>query len=112
MTESETRSLLFDRYYTTVFGRYGRLDVSKIFRGHTKAYQHLLPPGDLTVPVLDYGAGVGLTVLWLQDQGFQAVSGIDISREQCQVAKDQYSANVEHVTDPLAYPRAEEVPLG
>lgn len=44
---------------------------------------------DRTLPILELGCGPGYLLEYLQSKGFQSVQGIDISKEQIQVALSQ-----------------------
>ena len=42
---------------------------------------------DVSIPVLDIGCGTGLTSVYLAEQGFRAIDGIDITPEMLERAK-------------------------
>lgn len=66
--------------------------------------------GDLSVPVLDFGCGTGLSGLALHGAGFQTIDGIDLSREmlaqaaQKGVYRSTMLGSADSIFDQDAYP--------
>ncbi len=93
---------LYDRYYSTCFQKTKMLDPRQTLRFYDACFEWCLPK-EKNLSVLDFGAGLGNLMFWLKSKGFNDVSGIDISKEQCEMAKKISQMNVEFCLDPLAY---------
>jgi SAM-dependent methyltransferase len=52
-------------------------------------------PKNLDAPIADLGCGTGNLLWWLQDRGYRQTSGIDIGREQVELARQNGVKNVE-----------------
>jgi 2-polyprenyl-3-methyl-5-hydroxy-6-metoxy-1,4-benzoquinol methylase len=86
---TEDRSRFYDRYVSThLLHRKGAASLA-VFGQKARAFQQALGrllPRDRAAVILDAGCGDGALVWWLQQQGYQSVEGVDISREQVEVA--------------------------
>ena len=82
------RKDFYPRYVSThTSHRYGgRSEVAKKFPMWRSCFGRVLPTGrDATV--LDCGCGDGSFLLWLKDEGFRDLAGVDLSGEQVQRAR-------------------------
>ncbi len=69
---------------------YGRTDIAQVrarFTSWNGQYGDLLPAAR-EAKMLDAGCGEGGFVLWLQERGFEAAEGVDVSSEQIALGKE------------------------
>lgn len=82
------RSILYGNYYTTQAGKQ-TIDVRQNVTAHHRQlaadFRGLLP-NRLDATFLDLGCGFGSFLLLLQQQGYRHLKGIDMSREQVEIA--------------------------
>jgi len=85
------KARFYDSYYTThILGRKGQVTL-ETFRGHARIFDALwapVLPADKTARILDAGCGSGSLVWWLQQRGYTATAGIDVSGEQVEMARE------------------------
>jgi 2-polyprenyl-3-methyl-5-hydroxy-6-metoxy-1,4-benzoquinol methylase len=88
---NEFKDQFFKRYVSThIIPRKGRPTLAE-FRKKAALYDKQLGrflPKDKISKVIDIGCGSGALVWWLQQKGFQNVTGIDASEEQISTGKD------------------------
>jgi 2-polyprenyl-3-methyl-5-hydroxy-6-metoxy-1,4-benzoquinol methylase len=91
----------FDNYYESCFAGTKLHSPKESFDHYRRSFDWLLP-ADKQCRLLDFGAGLGNLTLWLMSQGYQSITSIDVSKDQCAVAQE-FGANVIHVPDSLSY---------
>ena len=88
---NEFKEKFFERYVSThIIHRKGHPSISD-FRKKTVLYDKQLGrfiPKDKASKIIDIGCGNGALVWWLQQKGFQKVTGIDASEEQISAGTD------------------------
>lgn len=102
----------FDEYYSTCF--YKNLKINhplKTLSFYDACFGWCLPI-DKNTPILDFGAGLGNLMFWLRQRGFTNVHGVDISKEQCEMAQKISGVTVEHISNPLEYLRIHREKFG
>lgn len=85
---SSTSTLLLDRYHS--YSR--RYRCPKAARLARRAWRRALAgwfPKDLTTPILDIGCGEGEFLSFLQDSGYTALEGFDLSAENVELCRQR-----------------------
>lgn len=92
------RKKLYSNYVSThtshLYGKLSLEDIKKQFPVWGYYFGKLLP-NDKKAKILEIGCGNGGLVIWLQQLGYGNASGIDISPEQVELAKQLRARNVE-----------------
>jgi SAM-dependent methyltransferase len=106
------RDRIYSAYFTTTRAHApGLMDQRKLVKQLRRRFGRYLPP-DRSASVLDIGCGSGEFVLFLQEAGYEAAVGIDVSPEQVAIAHSRGAVNV-HSGDIFSYlsNRADEYSL-
>ena len=86
------RQRIYAGYVSQFIGYKAQLHSPRAYRNWSTATNSRIwgwLPADRTSPVLDLGCGPGYLLKMLEDQGFQDVTGVDLSAEQLALAKDR-----------------------
>ena len=102
--ENEYDKLKYEKYYSTIYSRSNMIDPRSTTRFYESCFGWGLP-AERNLPVLDFGAGLGNLMFWLKQKGFSNVSGIDLSLEQCEMARKISNIEVQYCQDSLQYLR-------
>jgi SAM-dependent methyltransferase len=101
-SHTDFRAALYDHYVSTFKGGAGA-NGQRSFAWWDYKYLPLLDGLDRAAPILEIGCGDGGLLAYLQRRGFSHVAGIDISREQVDLARRRgVRAEVGDVFDSLA----------
>jgi 2-polyprenyl-3-methyl-5-hydroxy-6-metoxy-1,4-benzoquinol methylase len=84
------RKTFYARYAETHLGpREGEMTPARL-RLHSglmrKLYRHVMPP-DRTAKIIDVGCGIGAIVFWLQSDGYENASGVDVDENQIEAGR-------------------------
>ncbi len=88
-TDLKYRQVLYTNYFTNQAGRnFTEKHLEKFTEEKKQFTQEIIPllPSDKSIRVLDIGCGIGSLIAAMKIQGYQNVKGIDISKEQVQIA--------------------------
>ncbi len=99
------RKTLYENYHTTQSGRASLTDAKSLFlREKVRFSKEILPelPKDKSANIFDFGCGSGSMLSVCQDNGYEQSTGMDLSQEQVDMAKDFGVKGVEH-GDALVY---------
>jgi 2-polyprenyl-3-methyl-5-hydroxy-6-metoxy-1,4-benzoquinol methylase len=89
MPSSDYKARFYHSYYSThLVGRKGQATLEQFaLRGRMYDASWSRPiPTDRGAVILDVGCGTGSLVWWLQQRGYAAAEGIDVSAEQIEIA--------------------------
>lgn len=98
------RKRIYNAYRSTTSGNPYREKVMPLagqIRQYRQRWRRFLPT-DHSIRILDVGCGSGEFLLFLQQEGFHNCSGVDLSQEQIDLARQRGLSNV-HVADALEY---------
>jgi SAM-dependent methyltransferase len=84
--EPDFRAVLYERYVSTFKGE-ANLNAEEHFEWWDHKYLPLLNDLDRTAPILEIGCGDGGVLAYLARRGFSHAAGLDISREQVELAR-------------------------
>jgi 2-polyprenyl-3-methyl-5-hydroxy-6-metoxy-1,4-benzoquinol methylase len=101
---NDFREELYRRYSSTFKEHISELDetgVTTTLNKYRCQYLSILNKVNKNVRILELGCGRGLFLKFLSDTGYKNIFGIDVSKEQIDIAKDQ-NLNVEEI-DVLEY---------
>lgn len=95
--KSEYRTRLYERYATICQGKTGDFDIAAAQRWG-RAYDSYLSawlPTDKNAAILDVACGSGMLLHFFKERGYTNISGVDLSPEQIQLAR-QVTTNISH----------------
>lgn len=91
----------FDKFFSSIFYQ-NVCKPGETLKFYDMCFAEYLPQ-DRSSCLLDFGAGLGYLTYWLKYNGYSNITSIDLSQEQCTMAKELNGVDVKYCPDTLAY---------
>lgn len=102
MQNQDSKQLLYDKYYSNIISTAQNPDPRSTLAFYDACYGWCLP-ANKSVRILDFGAGTGKLMFWLKERGYSDVIGVDLSKEQTEMAQKLSGQTVQQTSDPLQF---------